>query len=68
MSGSCAEWWGATAITQGLVWVGSFFATGIELVKKSTIDYFTPNNQLIMANAIVQEMLRCSEVATLAVN
>lgn len=38
------------------------------LVKMATTDYFTPINQLITENAIVQELLRCSEAATAAVS
>ena len=46
---------------------GLISATGTAPVKKSTIDYFMPINQPIMENTIVQELLRCSEVATAAV-
>ena len=36
-------------------------------LKKSTIDYFTPMNQSITEYAVVEDMLRCSEVARAAV-
>ena len=43
---------------------GFISATGQAPLKKSTIDYFTPSNQPITENYVVQELLRQSEVAT----
>ena len=46
---------------------GFISATGTAPKKKSTIDYFTPINQPITDNAVVQELLRRSEEATATV-
>ena len=43
---------------------GFISATGQAPLKKSTIDYFTPINQPITENSVVQELLRQSEAAT----